>query len=120
MLDLAGIFFRGLLIYAEIYEEAGEHFFACIYFACDLHARRSKLNKTVLVHGQITAFAKALYGIGNAGFCNSQVVGDIDGADISVLFLKHEHSFKIVFGRFVYIHCPQVPFIPRYIKYKLT
>ena len=68
--------------------------------AGDLHPLVGQMDEAAGVHGDIAVLPQALGGIADAGLGDAQLFGDVDGADVSVLFLEHEHCFKIILCAF--------------------
>ena len=96
VLHAAGILKRGLFVHAEGYQEAGKHPVPLQHTGRDLHAALAERDEAVLIHGNIAVFAQALGRIGDAGLGDAQLLGNVDGADIAMLLLHHQHRLEII------------------------
>ena len=98
MLQLARIALRRLLVDAQRHEKAGQRVVPVQHTGGNGHALLRQGNEAVLVHGDVTVLPQPLGGVGDAGLCDPQLVGNVDGADVPVLLLHHQHGLQIVLG----------------------
>ena len=95
--DFAGIFFGDCAVYSESHEKFGKDLVATVHLLGDFHSRFGQGDETVFVHGNIAIFPQAFGGITDAGLGHAQVFGNVDGADVTVALLEHQHGFQIIF-----------------------
>ena len=96
MLDAAGVCACRLLAHAEAQQKLGQHRVARIHLPRDGEPRTGECDAAAYVHGQIPVFAQALGSVADAGLAHAQMLGHVDRANIAVLFLHHQHGFKII------------------------
>ena len=97
VLHFARVRFGGDLVHAEVHEKFCERFVPVEHACGDLHARIGERDEAVLVHGDVAVFLETLGGVGDAWLCHAEKFGNVNRADVAVLFLHHQHRFKIVF-----------------------
>ena len=102
MFDLAGVLTRGFFVNTKMHEKRGKRLVALVNARSDGHAAVGQRDQAVPVHGDVTVETQAFGSVADARLGYVQFVGDIDGADISVLLPHHKHGFKIIFRGFQY------------------
>ena len=104
VLNLARILLSGLFVHAEGDEKFCERVVAVEHLCCDRHAAVCQRDEAVAVHLDISIFAQSLGRVGDAGLRHAQLLCDVDGADIPVLLLHHQHGLQVILGRPQYLH----------------
>ena len=62
----------------------------------DGHARVRQGDEPLLVHGDIAALPQALGGVADAGLCHAQILRNVNGANVAMLLLHHQHGFQVI------------------------
>ena len=104
MLDLAGIGLRRLLIHPQADKEIGEGMVAVQHFPGNGQPLGLQSDEARFVHGDIAALPQTLGGIADAGLGDAQMLRHVDGADIAVLLLHHQHGLQVILRRFLNFH----------------
>ena len=87
MFDPAGVFCRGLLIYAERYEESRQNFMTVVDGGGNCIAGFGKGDIAGLIYLYIAAFTQLLHGNTDAWLAVIHFIGNVDGADLAAAFL---------------------------------
>ena len=99
VLDLAGVLLRGPGVHAEGDEEGSERFVAVEHFGGDGHAGLRERDESILIHRDVPALLETARGVGDARLCHAEVLRHVNGANVSVLELHHQHGLEIVLRR---------------------
>ena len=104
VLDLAGVLLGGFFVHTECNEKFRERVVAVEHLSGDGHAAVGQRDETVAVHLDIAVFAQTLGRIGHAGLCHAEVLRHVNGANVSVLELHHQHGLEIILGGLLDLH----------------
>ena len=111
VLEFAGVFPGGLGVHAESDQHRGQELVPLVHAFCDRRSLVRQGDETVAAHGDVAVFTQPLRGVADARLGDAELCGDVDGADIAMLLLHHQHGFQIVFGGFLYFHMGSPPCI---------
>ena len=92
MLDLAGVRLGGGGVHAQGHQETGQGVMPVQHTLGDGHAGGGQGDEPILVHGDVAVFPQAFGGVGDAGLRDAQVLRHVDGTDVAVLLLHHQHG----------------------------
>ena len=98
VLDVASILVGNLLVHAQHNQKLGKHLVAVQDFMSDGHPGIGQRNQPIVVHFNIAVLPKPFGSVGNARLCHIQMFCNVNGANVTVLFLEHQHRFQIIFG----------------------
>ena len=104
VLDLAGVLPGGLRAHAQAGQQLGKKLVPFVHALGDLPSRLQQYDHPRLIQRDISAFPQALGGIAHTGLGHTDFLRHVDGPDVAVLLLQHEHCLQIVLCRFVYRH----------------
>ena len=63
----------------------------------NVHPARRERDEPVAIHGDVAILAQALGRVGRARLRDTELLRDVDRADVTVFLLHHQHRFQIVF-----------------------
>lgn len=104
VLYLARIRLRRLRVNAQRHQEAGQRLMPVQHTGRDGHAAVRQGDEPVLIHGDVAVLPQPLGGVGHTGLRHAQMLRHVDGADVSVLLLHHQHRLQIVLRGPQYLH----------------
>lgn len=97
MLDPAGVLGGSLLIDSQRFQPLGQDPVALIDHFRDLFSGGGQGYVAVFIHADMAAVAEILHGHADAGLGKSQLIGDINGADIWLSQTEDQDGLQIIF-----------------------
>ena len=91
VLDLTGVCLRRSGVDAQRHQEFRQRVVPVQHTLGDGHTAGRQGDESVLVHRDIAVFPQPFGGVGHAGLCHAQMLGHVDGTNISMLLLHHQH-----------------------------
>ena len=103
VLNSAGIFGGYLGVDPQHDQKIGNQGMALINLVGDGLSCGEQRDGAFGADGDISVLPEVFHGYADAGFGESQLIGNVDGAHSALLIMKNQDRFQIVFGRFVYL-----------------
>ena len=96
MLHLAGVGLGGFRVHTQMDQKLRQGLVPVQHTGGDGHARVRQGDEPLLVHGDIAALPQALGGVADAGLCHAQILRNVNGANVAMLLLHHQHGFQVI------------------------
>lgn len=96
VLDFAGIGLGGLRVHPQMDQKPGQGLVPVQHAGGNGHACVRQGDEPLLVHGDIAALPQALGGVADAGLCHAQILRNVNGANVAMLLLHHQHGFQVI------------------------
>lgn len=96
VLDFAGIGLGGLRVHTQMDQKPGQGLVPVQHAGGDGHPRLRQGDEPLLVHGDVPAFPQALGGVADAGLGHAQILRNVNGANVAMLLLHHQHGFQVI------------------------
>ena len=96
VLHLAGVGLGGFRVHTQMDKKLRQGLVPVQHAGGDGHARVRQGDEPLLVHGDIAALPQALGGVADAGLCHAQILRNVNGTNVAMLLLHHQHGFQVI------------------------